>query len=236
MPSNQKSGSAGNSTPANAGSAGRGQGRVAPKTNGKSKATAASSKKPRSGGADSASTGVGGENLEKVRDILFGAQLRDSEKRFSRLEERLAKDVSELREETLKRLDSLEAFIKKEVQSLLERAKSEQVQRTESDKDLAQQVKDLGQQSKELSKEMGKRVSELDDKTSESDRGLREQILEQSKSLRDEVVRSGQELSLAVHSAASELRESKADRAVLADLFTEIAMRLTSEPKPPAKK
>ncbi len=48
------------------------------------------------------------------------------------------------------------AFIKKEVQSLVERAKSEQAQRTEADKDLAQQLKEFGQQSKEYEQGNGK--------------------------------------------------------------------------------
>ena len=40
--------------------------------------------------------GAGG-NLDKVRDLLFGAQMRDMEKHFARLEERFQKDLIELR-------------------------------------------------------------------------------------------------------------------------------------------
>src|SRR5438094_3400039 len=83
------------------------EGRTAPETARKSPAPAAA--------GEEAPTGLGGENLDKVRDILFGAQLRDSDRRFSRLEETLAKQVTELREESRKRLDSLEAFLKKEL-------------------------------------------------------------------------------------------------------------------------
>jgi len=185
---------------------------------------------------ESASSHGGGENLDKVRDILFGAQLRDSEKRFARIEERLAKDVTELREETRKRLDTLEGFIKKEIQSLLDRVKAEQGQRTDSVKDLGQQLKDVGQQIKETTKGIEKRIGEVEDQTAESDRALREQILEQSKTLRDEIVQGSQEASASIQQAAGELREEKADRSVLANLFTEMAMRLADEPEPPARK
>lgn len=34
---------------------------------------------------------AGGGNLDKVRDILFGTQMRDYEKRFNRMEERFMK-------------------------------------------------------------------------------------------------------------------------------------------------
>lgn len=39
----------------------------------------------------SSSDQAGGGNLDKVRDILFGTQMRDYEKRFNRMEERFMK-------------------------------------------------------------------------------------------------------------------------------------------------
>ena len=47
-----------------------------------------------------------GANLDKVRDILFGGPLRDVDRRFTRLEERLAKDTSDLRAEMRRRARS----------------------------------------------------------------------------------------------------------------------------------
>src|SRR4051812_14459636 len=56
-------------------------------------------------------------NIDKIRDILFGVQMRDYEKRFSRLEERLLKESADLRDETRKRFDSLENFVKSEFEA-----------------------------------------------------------------------------------------------------------------------
>ena len=42
-------------------------------------------------------------NVDKIRDILFGSQMRDYETRFARLEETLSKEASELRESTRRR-------------------------------------------------------------------------------------------------------------------------------------
>ena len=50
---------------------------------------------------------VPGGNLDKVRNILFGAQSRDYERRFARLEERLAKETADLRDDMRRRFDSL---------------------------------------------------------------------------------------------------------------------------------
>src|SRR4051794_19108979 len=68
----------------------------------------------------------GGGNLDKVRDLLFGAQMRDMEKLFARLEERFQKDLTELKEETRGRFESLEVFVHKEIESLTEQLKVEQ--------------------------------------------------------------------------------------------------------------
>ena len=59
---------------------------------------------------------AGGESLDKVRDILFGSQSREYEKRFARLEERLIKEAADLRVDLKKRFDTLEIYIKKEIE------------------------------------------------------------------------------------------------------------------------
>ena len=55
-------------------------------------------------GNDSPATGKGGieggEHVDQIREILFGAQQQDYERRFARLEELLVKNISELSNET----------------------------------------------------------------------------------------------------------------------------------------
>ena len=172
-------------------------------------------------GADGDGAAATGENLEKVRDILFGAQMRDHDKRFARIEERLSKDLTDLRDETRKRIDSLEAYIKREAQSLAERLKTEQAQRAEA-------VKEIGQELKEAGRGMDKRAGELEDLNAQTQRELRDALLEQTKTLRDEIQQFGRDVTGRVESAAGELRSDKVDRAALAGLFNEIAMRLSA--------
>src|ERR1700735_5916501 len=64
-----------------------------------------------------------GANVDKIRDILFGSQMRDYDKRFGRLEERLIKDAESLRDEMKKRFEALEGFVQKEIESLGPRLK-----------------------------------------------------------------------------------------------------------------
>lgn len=65
-------------------------------------------------------------NLEKIRDILFGAQVRDHDRRFSALEQNLVKEAAALRAELTKRFDALEAFMQQEVAVLSGRLQHEQ--------------------------------------------------------------------------------------------------------------
>ena len=58
------------------------------------------------------------QNVDRIRNILFGSQMRDYDGRFQRLEERLVRDAAEVRSDLQKRLEALEAFMKGEVESL----------------------------------------------------------------------------------------------------------------------
>jgi hypothetical protein len=83
-----------------------------------------------------------GANVDKIRDILFGSQMRDYEKRFARLEERFAKASDTLREDFKKRFDSLESFVGQELESLGQRLKAEKADRADSLKELTRETRD----------------------------------------------------------------------------------------------
>ena len=173
-------------------------------------------------GADLASAG----SLDKVRDILFGAQSREYEKRIIRLEERIVRESADLRGEIKTRFDSLEAYIKGEIESLTDRWKAEQGERAES-------VKELSRELKDLTKTVEKKTVQLDEKVTKTQRDLRDQILDQSKNLSSDIRQKYEDLSAALDREASELRNDKTDRSALADMFTELALRLNNELKLP---
>jgi len=64
---------------------------------------------------------------------------------------------------------------------------------------------------------------------------LRSRILEQSKSLGNQIQKTKEELETALDHEAETLRTEKTDRAMLADLFTELSMRLKDELELPEK-
>ncbi len=169
---------------------------------------------------------AGAGNIDKIRDILFGVQMRDYERKFARLEERVVKESNGLRDDLKRRFESLETYVKKELESLADRLKAEQTERGEGAKELSQELKGL-------TKAFEKKTAQIDEQVIKTQRELREQILDQSKSLGDEIRKTSDELSSQLAREVHALRTEKTDRAALAGLLTEMAMRLTNEFKIP---
>jgi len=166
-------------------------------------------------------------NVDKIRDILFGSQMRDYEGRFLRLEERVDRDLAEIRETSRKRFDNLEMFVKRELETLQSRLKAERDERSEGARVLSRDLK-------ELADLLGKRIAELDDQVAESHGQIRADILQQSKDLSEEMQHKQDEIGGALERRFQQLRSDKTDRAMLADLLVEVAMRLKDEFQIPA--
>jgi gas vesicle protein len=188
--------------------------------------------------------GVGVGNIEKVRDILFGTQMRDYEKRFVRMEERMNKEVSNLRDEVKKSFDSIESYTKGELESLSDRLKAEQNERGESIKregellgdrlkteqnERTGSIKDLSREVNEAQKALEKRLGQLDDQLNKFSSELRQQILDQSKELSDMIRLKYEDAIAALEKLAHELRSDKVDRSKLSELLMGMALHLTDE-------
>ena len=169
-----------------------------------------------------------GGSVDKIRDILFGAQMREYDRRFTRLEDRLIKEASELRDDTRQHFDSLEGFIKSEFAALSDRLKTENRQRDEMGTELNTRLQDSA-------KALERKLTQLDELTAQNQQALRQQMLEQAKTLNDELRRKYDELAQALAREADSLRHDKTDRAALADLFTELALRLNHDFKLPGE-
>ena len=153
------------------------------------------------GGAErSAAQDAGAASIDKVRDILFGTQLREFDRRFARLEERMVKETNDLKADLRSRLDALEQYARKENESLADQIKSEH-----------------------------SRTVALDEQLSKAQRELRQQMLEQHQRLSDDIRKRAEDLLAALARESRELRNDKADRTTLAALFNEMAMRLTTD-------
>jgi hypothetical protein len=69
-------------------------------------------------------------NVEQIRDILFGVQMRDYERRFSNLEARLTQEAAMLRDDIRARFDALEVQMRQQFNALSESLGNERDNRT----------------------------------------------------------------------------------------------------------
>lgn len=162
------------------------------------------------------------DNIDKIRDIIFGGQMRDYDRRFSRLEERLIKDSADLRSETTRRLEDLEQFVRSELEVLTKRLSGDSNSHTES-------IHKLSDAMRETAQSFERKISEFDENHNRAESDLRQQLLNLSKNFSEDLQRVQQESSAKLERESAELRDDKVDRAALAELFGEFAMRLNGD-------
>lgn len=172
--------------------------------------------------ADDARTAPDGGNMDKIRDLLVGPQMRDHDRKVARLEERLEREITAMRDELKKGLELFEGFIKQEIEALSGRLRAEQGERKNA-------VQSLGDEAKAISQRLQQATTQLDEQLSASQRELRQQLLEQQRKLGDDIRDRSIEAAQALKREAEDIRFQKTDRAALAALLTEVAMRLNDE-------
>jgi len=163
-----------------------------------------------------------GASVDKIRDILFGSQIKNYEARFARLEDALARETSEIKDTMRRRLDSLEAFFKSETESLAARLKTERDEREET-------LNNLSRELKTSSAQLSKKILDLDNKLAQERSAARQELMTESRKLLDEIRTRNESLSALLETRVAELRHAKADRSALAALFVELAVRLKDE-------
>jgi len=172
--------------------------------------------------ADSKSAGPKDENVEKIRDILFGSQSREFDRRMSELDARIEAMGQGLKADMDKRMGALESFTKRELEKLTERLKTEQSERFEELKSLEREVRDSH-------KDQLKRVAQLDSQLAKDALELRSSMEEQSRQHAALLSEAEARLRDALKQAHAQLSDGKVARLDLADLLSEVALKLKRE-------
>jgi hypothetical protein len=196
----------------------------APLADGPSPSTAGARPRPSSGPEPSTPDAAGSANIEQLRDIIFGGQMREYERRFARMEERLAKELADVRDEVRDRCATLERYVSDELESIAVELRASQQSRTADERRLSQSIVDATKTAEE-------RIATLNDLVENQHR----ELLEQTKTITDEVHRRHEDLLALVERDAAELRDGKADRSALSALFMELALRLRGESAVPGE-
>ena len=159
------------------------------------------------------------ESLDKVRDILFGSQMRAVESRLQGMEERLRREHETMRSDFDRRNEALDSLIRTEVQGLTERLSAERTKRNEELRGLAAEIK-------EAIRALEKRHVKLEEDANMADAALRDQLFAQSASAAAELGKLGERLTAELSRSHHELMSTKTDSTTLAALLTEMASRI----------
>jgi hypothetical protein len=161
------------------------------------------------------------ESLDKVRDILFGGQMRAVEGRLQALEERLLHEQAQMRTDLGKQLAGVEAEARRELQALADQLAADRAKRTE-------EFKALSADLREALRSLEKRHVKLEEMGGAADAEIRDSILEQSRAVSAQIERLSQRITADLNREVAGLRHDKADVTALVSVFSDMAGRLGS--------
>jgi hypothetical protein len=166
----------------------------------------------------------GGEmvGVDKIRDLLFGNQMQDYERRFTALEQRFLQRFKEIEAETARSLGAFEANAKKQVDSVAGQLRDEKDQRADADKEIERAMREHDQA-------LEKHVRLISDQLGEFRRETADLVSHTAQTLRDEIKRRNEDTQQAMEKLFTELSGVKTDRSLLAGLFIEVAKALSQD-------
>ncbi|HXD06884.1 MAG TPA: hypothetical protein VN680_12585 [Burkholderiaceae bacterium] len=165
--------------------------------------------------------------VDKMRELLFGNQMQDYDRRFTVLEERFQLRLRDLESESSRSLGGLEATIKKQLESVAAQFREEKDLRADADKELERSLR-------EHTQALEKRLAQVSDQLAIQGRDFTERLAQEIQGLRDEMRRRQDDTRSTIERMFAELSNVKTDRNLLAGLFVEIAKCLNQDMAPKA--
>jgi len=166
--------------------------------------------------------GADAVGVDKIRDLLFGNQMQDYDRRFTKLEERFLQRFKDIEAETSRNLSAFESNAKKQVESLANQLREAKDARADSDKEMERT-------SREQNQSLEKRLRSVSDQLSQLERDMADRLTQEALALREEIKRRNEDLQHTLEKMFSELSGVKTDRNLLAGLFVEVAKALNQD-------
>jgi type I site-specific restriction endonuclease len=160
--------------------------------------------------------------VEKIRDLLFGNQMQDYDRRFSMLEERFLQRFREIESESARNLGSFESSAKKQMESLATQLREEKDLRTDADKEIERN-------QREHNDTVEKRLRSTSEQLNRLERDQADHLAQEVQSLREEIKRKTEDIQHTLEKMFAELSNVKTDRNLLAGLFVEVARCLNQD-------
>ena len=163
-----------------------------------------------------------GADVDRIRDILFGAKMQDYDQRFEAMERRLGESVEQVRQILSSRMDNLESFMNEELERLADKQSVER-------KDRVAAIDVLNESLNRLDAKMQDSLDELEERGAKERMALRNELLEQSRELNEALRQRSEELRKLLDQETRRLQQDKTGREEMSRLMSEVAMRLSGE-------
>ena len=151
------------------------------------------------------------DKLDTVRDILFGAQVRDTKQKSQALENLIESTADRLSKDFSKQIEKVEASIAKLKDSL------------------AKQAEETSQEISRKFKDVDDAISALDDKSSTARNEMYEELSAETQALQTLTAGWNEDLAKQLENVHQELQHTKTDRVSLATMFLGMAESLAPE-------
>ncbi|HRO59739.1 MAG TPA: hypothetical protein PK177_11340 [Burkholderiaceae bacterium] len=161
-------------------------------------------------------------SVDKIRDLLFGNQMQDYDRRFATLEERFLQRLRDVETEGTRNLGVFEANSKKQIESVAAQLREEKDARADAEKEIERTLRETIQS-------LEKRVRQLSDQLAQLERELGDRVTQESQGLREELKRRNDDTRSVFDRTIAELGGAKTDRKLLAGLFAELAKCLSQD-------
>jgi hypothetical protein len=159
-------------------------------------------------------------HLERIRDILFGEQSRDHNRRLAEIEERNFKENSHIKESLQNKIDALDSLMKKGIEEINTQIELEKKERTDAFNHFFEQYNTSHQA-------LVVKISNIEQKISKVTVVLREEILSSSKVASDELHQKSNELLVTIEREVKILNSaSSQERHNLSNYFSELSKQL----------
>lgn len=158
-------------------------------------------------------------NIDQIRDIIFGAQLREYDNRFDKIDS----DLSMMQQDIQARIEQVRTVLSTEMRTAFD--------------SLEKKIKSISLNTQEESADMRQQIDRINRKFSSSIEALDEAIDNQTGSIRDELSQTRERLSEETRILKTQvfeeldrrfsmLREVKVSRDDMAEILFELGMRL----------
>lgn len=163
------------------------------------------------------------EGINKVRDILFGAKIREQNEKFELLQQKLESRLTTLRDEQLERFNVLEKFTKEEMKALTHNLQDEKNERDKAFAKIAKMVDDLHG-------EIEGRLAYLAADSSKSTSEVRNFVLTCTKDMSEQIHTAHKKFADDINREIRSLNERKLNRLQMAEMLNDWSSQISETP------